>query len=44
MVAKDTMTTLDGLWWYATVMWPKPMIDEIMVKIKDINKVKKELK
>ena len=44
------------LWWlpkkakrlnglrYATVMWPKLMIDDAMVKIKEINKVKEELK
>ena len=34
---------LDGLR-YATVMWPKPMIDDATAKIKEINKVKEELK
>ena len=34
---------LDGLR-YATEMWPKPMIDDATAKIKEINKVKEELK
>ena len=34
---------LDGLW-YATVMWPKPMIEDATAKIKEFNKVKEELK
>ena len=34
---------LDGLR-YATVMWTKPMIDDATAKIKEINKVKEELK
>ena len=29
---------------YATVMWPKPMIEDAKAKIKEMNKVKEELK